>query len=83
MGLLDGITIMTRLVEQDGYTWEEARECWQEMEKANLEPLSIHEKVADQMGCTPEEARDHMERWDKIAETMFHVGNELARDELH
>ncbi|MGZ3689409.1 MAG: hypothetical protein ACXVBW_13995 [Bdellovibrionota bacterium] len=47
------------------------------------DPDEIAEKVAAQMGFTPEEAMDHMERWDEISVQTFRVGNRFPRENLH
>jgi hypothetical protein len=43
----------------------------------------VVEKVAAQMGFTPQEAVQHMIRWDMISVETFRVGNDYPRKELH
>lgn len=47
------------------------------------DPAEIAERVADQMGCSVEEALDHMEAFDRVAVMDFCVGNDIPRSELH
>jgi len=43
----------------------------------------IAEKVAQQMGISPEMAAQHMEMWDKMSIGLFQIGNDFPRKELH
>lgn len=47
------------------------------------ERYQIVERVAAQMGCSPLEARNQMEYWDRVALETFHVGNTVDRKTLH
>jgi hypothetical protein len=43
----------------------------------------IAERVAEQMGCTPSEARQKMDAWDNLHMIEFCVGNSIPRNTLH
>jgi hypothetical protein len=43
----------------------------------------IAERVAEQMGCTLAEARQHMSYWDQVAIETFCVGNDVPMQERH
>lgn len=40
-------------------------------------------RVAEQMGCTPAEARVQMDHWDRVAMETFCLGNNYPREALH
>jgi hypothetical protein len=43
----------------------------------------VAERVAEQMGCTPGEARRMMDAWDDMHMIEFCVGNSIPRNTLH
>jgi hypothetical protein len=81
-GLLAAITEANDIEKELGVSIEEAREIQRaraaERDREHeAERAAVESRVAEQMGCSLAEARQHLEEGDREAMRMFRVGNEM------
>jgi regulator of replication initiation timing len=87
-GLLAFLTETGEIKEELNVSMDEALRIQRERadQRMQLDQAAadvIVEKVATQMQCTPDEAKRHMEYWDRVAVETFSVDNDFPRSELH